>query len=132
MSGVCPNPSSSLSLTKIGARMLSFKFVTICSSDPNPWWVLLLYVHVVILARAIPAPQTTATVLTGSSKDPCSSWSPAVPAERYPALDVTWPKEEVPLSKQVSWEPNKIEWPQAGCEHRVRGLGELVSVPPNC
>lgn len=57
------------------------------------WWVLLLYVHV-ILVRAVSAPQTTASVLTGRSKDPCSSWSPAV----YPALDVIWPEKEVPLN----------------------------------
>ncbi|XP_055479144.1 interleukin-18-binding protein isoform X2 [Psammomys obesus] len=72
------------------------------TADPNPWWVLLLYVPVVILARATSAPQTTASVLIGSSKDPCSSWSPAVPAKRYPALDVTWPKEEVPLNGSLT------------------------------
>ncbi|XP_060223713.1 interleukin-18-binding protein isoform X1 [Meriones unguiculatus] len=72
------------------------------TADPSPWWVLLLYVPVVIMARATSAPQTTATVLTGSSKDPCSSWSPAAPAKRYPALDVTWPKEEVPLNGSLT------------------------------
>lgn len=64
---------------------------------PSSWWVLLLYVHV-ILARATSAPQTTVTALTGSSKDPCSSWSPAIPTKRYPALDVIWPEKEVPLN----------------------------------
>lgn len=67
------------------------------TAGPSSWWVLLLYVHV-ILARATSAPQTTATVLTGSSKDPCSSWSPAVPTKQYPALDVIWPEKEVPLN----------------------------------
>lgn len=110
--------------------MLSFTSVTVCSSDPNSWWVLLLYVRVVILARATSEPQTTATILTGSSEDPCSSWSPEVPTKRYPALDVTWPEDEVPLSKeQVSWEPKKIVcqrqavntafrgWVDSGVEH---------------
>ncbi|EDM18234.1 interleukin 18 binding protein, isoform CRA_b [Rattus norvegicus] len=69
-----------------------------CAADPSPWWVLLLYVHVVILARATSAPLTTATVLTRSSKDPCSSWSPAVPTKQYPTLDVIWPEKEVPLN----------------------------------
>ncbi|CAO2582354.1 Interleukin-18-binding protein, partial [Lemmus lemmus] len=59
------------------------------SSDPRSWCVLLLYVHVVILARGTFAPQT---------KDPCSSWSPAGPPKRYPALHVIWPEEEVPLN----------------------------------
>lgn len=72
----------------------SIQFFHCC---PSSWWVLLLYVHV-ILARATSAPQTTATVLTGSSKDPCSSWSPAVPTKQYPALDVIWPEKEVPLN----------------------------------
>ncbi|XP_051005070.1 interleukin-18-binding protein [Acomys russatus] len=79
-----------------GARMLSFTSVTICSSDPSSWWVLLLYVRVVVLARATSEPQTTATVLTGSSEDPCSYWSPEVSTK--PALDVTWPEDEVPLN----------------------------------
>ncbi|XP_075827797.1 interleukin-18-binding protein isoform X1 [Microtus pennsylvanicus] len=59
------------------------------TTDPSSWWVLLLYVHVVILARGTCAPRT---------KDPCSSWSPAGPPQRYPALHVIWPEEEVPLN----------------------------------
>nr|XP_048285605.1 interleukin-18-binding protein isoform X1 [Myodes glareolus]XP_048285606.1 interleukin-18-binding protein isoform X1 [Myodes glareolus] len=51
------------------------------TTDPSPWRVLLLCVHVVILARGTCAPQT---------KDLCSSWSPA--------LHVIWPEEEVPLN----------------------------------
>ncbi|CAH6792733.1 interleukin-18-binding protein isoform X2 [Phodopus roborovskii] len=69
------------------------------TADPNSWWVLLLYVHVVvILARATSAPQTTASVFTGNSKDPCSSGPLAVPNKHYSALDVIWPEEEVPLN----------------------------------
>lgn len=117
-----------LQLRQVIDRMLTLIFIytSVCSSDPSSWWVLLLYVHVAILARATSAPQTTATVLTGSSKDPCSSWSPAVPTKRYPALDVIWPEKEVPLSKeQVSWEPKRILLSEAGCEHRVGGWVDL-------
>lgn len=98
--------------------MLSFTSVTICSSDPNFWWVLLLYVHVVILARATAAPQTTATVFTGSSKDPCSSWSPAGPTKHYPAVDVIWPEEEVPLSKEQYWSPRGCQRQDVNREFR--------------
>lgn len=102
------------------------------TAGPSSWWVLLLYVHV-ILARATSAPQTTATVLTGSSKDPCSSWSPAVPTKQYPALDVIWPEKEVPLSKQQVWEPKRIQLPEAGCEYRVGGWGfDLGVLLPTC
>nr|XP_048285608.1 interleukin-18-binding protein isoform X3 [Myodes glareolus] len=62
------------------------------TTDPSPWRVLLLCVHVVILARGTCAPQT---------KDLCSSWSPA--------LHVIWPEEEVPLSKERLREPKSRE-----------------------
>ncbi|XP_025749887.1 interleukin-18-binding protein isoform X1 [Callorhinus ursinus] len=59
--------------------------------------VLLLCAHMVCqLAGAAPMPEATASASAGITKDPCPSWLPT--AKRCPALEVTWPEVEVPLS----------------------------------
>lgn len=74
---------------------------TVLSSDPSTLWVLLLCVHIIFhSARAAPILQATtaATASAGVTKD---SWPLMLPAaKRCPALEVTWPEVEVPLSKE--------------------------------
>lgn len=77
---------------------------TVLSSDPSTLWVLLLCVHIIFhSARAAPILQATtaATASAGVTKDSCPSWPLMLPAAKQcPALEVTWPEVEVPLSKE--------------------------------
>ncbi|XP_047371931.1 interleukin-18-binding protein isoform X2 [Sciurus carolinensis] len=74
--------------------------------ESSSLWVLL-YVHIVtLLAGTTPVPQTitTATVSAGISKDPIPSWPPTLsPAKQCPALEVTWPEEEMPLNGTLTF-----------------------------
>lgn len=75
--------------------------VTVLSSDPSTLWVLLLCVLIFHSARAIPVPQATTAATAGVAKDSCPSWPLMLPeAKQCPALEVTWPEVEVPLSKE--------------------------------
>lgn len=106
------NQAAIPSLVKTGPVMLNITrqlshlltSVTVLFLDSSSLWILLLYVHIVtLLAGAIPLPQTitAASASAGISKDPSPSWpSTHPPAKRCPALEVTWPEVEVPLSKE--------------------------------